>query len=224
MKREIKSYVLRAGRVTSRQQHGLEVCLPLYQIQAHLSVPWSMEEIFKREAETVVEIGFGMGASLVTQAKQTPELNFIGIEVHRAGVGSLAAALSEEALSNVRIIEQDACEIFNHYIPDNSLYRIQIFFPDPWPKKRHHKRRLIQPAFVSMLVKKLKTGGTLHCATDWENYAEHIHQVLMAESRLENLSIHSDYVERPSYRPLTKFENRGKKLGHEVFDLIFMKK
>lgn len=164
MQRTIKSFVHRAGRMSPRQQLGLE------QLMAHYTLPhetaWDFAQIFAREADTIVEIGFGMGASLLTMALEHPEVNFIGIEVHRPGVGSLAADIHEYQLQNLRIASFDAVELFKQCIPDASLAGIQIFFPDPWPKKRHHKRRLIQPEFVRLLVQKLKSHGFVHCATD----------------------------------------------------------
>jgi tRNA (guanine-N7-)-methyltransferase len=182
-----------------------------------------MINIFNRDAETIVEIGFGMGASLLTMAKMRPDVNFIGIEVHRAGIGSLATALFDEKVANVRIAPIDACEVFKQSILDESLAGIQIFFPDPWPKKRHHKRRLVQLNFVNLLVKKLRKGGFLHCATDWEDYAHHMNDVLSNQPVLRNQHESGGFVERPNTRPLTKFESRGIDLGHEVFDLIFLK-
>ena len=229
MKRAIKSYVLRAGRLSPRQERGLDEWLPDYQLpggeNGDHNVIWDMPTIFGREADTIVEIGFGMGASLLVMAQQNPEVNFIGIEVHRAGVGSLAADLHDHGVANVRIAPYDAVSVFQHQIQPNSLAGIQIFFPDPWPKARHHKRRLIQSAFLSELVGALKPGGFIHCATDWENYAEHMLMVLCAEPALQNQSQEPDgYALRPERRPLTKFEQRGQLLGHGVWDLIFIKK
>ncbi len=222
MKRTIKSFVLRAGRTSPRQQQGLTQYLKNYVLEC-TSAPWDMLNIFNRDADTIVEIGFGMGASLLTMAKMRPDVNFIGIEVHRAGIGSLAASLFDEGITNVRIAPIDACEVFKQCIPDESLAGIQVFFPDPWPKKRHHKRRLVQPDFVSLLVKKLRKGGFLHCATDWQDYAHQMNDVLSQQSLLRNQQESGGFVERPDTRPLTKFENRGVNLGHEVFDLIFLR-
>jgi tRNA (guanine-N7-)-methyltransferase len=223
MKREIRSFVRRAGRTTIRQQHGLAVHLLNYQLQNNACI-WDFEEIFGRVAETVVEIGFGMGASLLEMAQQNPHLNYIGIEVHQAGLGNLAAGLAELELSNVRIVAGDATEIFRDCIPKASLLGIQVFFPDPWPKKRHHKRRLIQQPFVSLLASALQKGGFLHCATDWEDYALSMKDVLDSEPTFENQDLSGGFSPRPASRPYTKFELRGAKLGHSVFDLMFLKK
>ncbi len=185
MHRTIKSFVLRAGRLSNRQEQGLMQYLPAYELPLN-DKPFDSQAIFGREAETVVEIGFGMGASLKIMAQQHPERNFIGIEVHRAGVGSLAADLHEYAIENVRIISHDAVEVLKYHVAENSLAGVQIFFPDPWPKKRHHKRRLIQADFVKLLVRCVKAGGFIHCATDWQDYAEHMQAVLSAEPALTN--------------------------------------
>jgi tRNA (guanine-N7-)-methyltransferase len=217
MQRIIKSFVLRAGRISPRQQAGLDDALPQFALPAQAGI-WDLPAIFGRDAETWVEIGFGMGASLLASAQAHPHLNFIGIEVHRAGIGSLAASLADQAMQNVRIAPFDACEVFNTCIADESLAGVQIFFPDPWPKKRHHKRRLIQPEFVRLITQKIKAGGILHCATDWQDYAVQMLDVLTAEKRLEG-----GIVPRPTTRPLTKFEQRGLKLGHGVWDLVYNK-
>ena len=223
MKRAIKSYVLRAGRLSPRQERGLQVWLANYLLPSEEMV-WDIPAIFGREADTIVEIGFGMGASLLVMARDNPDINFIGIEVHRAGIGSLAADLHDAGLTNVRIAPVDAVAVFQHQIKRDSLAGIQIFFPDPWPKARHHKRRLIQTEFIKQLVVALKPGGFIHCATDWENYAEHMLAVLSAEPALCNQSIQPDgFSPRPARRPLTKFEHRGQLLGHGVWDLIFCK-
>lgn len=220
MKRTIKSFVLRTGRVSPRQTQGLEQLLQHYQLPL---TPWDLSAVFKNEAPTIVEIGFGMGQSLIEMAKANPDTHYIGIEVHQAGIGSLAADLHDQAISNVKIAPYDAVAVFEQAIQDNTLAGIQIFFPDPWPKKRHHKRRLIQPAFVSLLVSKLMPKGFLHVATDWEPYAQHALDVLSSHLSLVNQAGLNQYASRPDSRPLTKFEKRGEKLGHAVFDLIFMK-
>lgn len=223
MHRRIKSYVLRAGRVSNRQQQGLDLWLRDYELPIS-SGPWNIAQEFGRTADTLVEIGFGMGNSLYTMAQNNPQLNYIGIEVHKAGIGSLVADLHDQQLTNVRIAAHDAVEIFQTQIEDGALSGVQIFFPDPWHKKRHHKRRLIQTEFIQLIAKKIKQGGFIHCATDWEEYAEHILAVLSSEATLQNQQLTGDYSPRPSTRPITKFEQRGERLGHGVWDLIFIKK
>lgn len=225
MQRKIKSYVLRAGRISSRQQQGLELWLEDYELKFNNSIPWNLAKEFVRDvADTIVEIGFGMGSSLFTMAVNNPQCNYIGIEVHKAGVGSLVADLHDHQVSNVRVVAHDAVEVLQTKIQDNSLTGVQIFFPDPWHKKRHHKRRLIQPEFIKLLVKKIKPAGFIHCATDWQEYAEHILNILSSESALYNQHAEGGYSPRPDSRPLTKFEQRGERLGHGVWDLIFIKK
>ena len=220
--RRIKSYVLRAGRVSNRQQQGLDLWLKNYKLTVD-GAPWDLTKEFPRTADIVVEIGFGMGTSLLTMAQNNPELNYIGIEVHQAGVGSLVADLHDHEVNNVRIAAHDAVEVFRTQLADNSITGVQIFFPDPWHKKRHHKRRLIQAEFIQLLVQKIKPGGFIHCATDWQEYAEHILEVLSAEPALHNSQAEGGYSPKPDTRPLTKFEQRGERLGHGVWDLIFIK-
>ncbi len=220
MQRRIKSFVQRAGRISPRQQLGLD------SLAAHNSLSlesglWDFASIFSREADTIVEIGFGMGASLLTMATMHPEINFIGIEVHRAGIGRLAADIQDQNIQNVRIAPHDAVEVFKQCIPDDTLAGIQLFFPDPWPKKRHHKRRLVQPDLIRLLTQKLKIGGFIHCATDWQEYAEHMLAVLSADTALKNIDEGNAYLPRPDTRPITKFEQRGLKLGHGVWDLKY---
>ncbi|KTD67515.1 tRNA (guanosine(46)-N7)-methyltransferase TrmB [Legionella shakespearei] len=223
MHRKIKSYVLRAGRISNRQQQGLELWLKDYELPMK-DCPWNLADEFQRSADTVVEIGFGMGTSLFTMAQNNPDLNYLGIEVHRAGVGSLVADLHDHQLENVRVVAHDAVEVFQNHLEDNSLAGVQIFFPDPWHKKRHHKRRLIQPEFIQLLVSKIRQGGFIHCATDWQEYAEHILEVLSGEPALVNSQPDGGYSPKPDSRPLTKFEQRGERLGHGVWDLLFVKK
>lgn len=222
MHRTIKSYVLRTGRVSNRQQQGLDLWLKEYQLTLG-DATWNLLDKFGRDADTVVEIGFGMGTSLLTMAKNSPHINYIGVEVHHAGVGSLAADLHDEQLTNVRIVAHDAVEVFRTQLEDNSLAGIQIFFPDPWHKKRHNKRRLIQPELIQLLSQKIRTGGFIHCATDWEDYALHMMDVLSAEPSLHNQQAAGEYSPKPESRPMTKFELRGERLGHGVWDLIFIK-
>lgn len=180
------------------------------------------ETLFERRAPTILEIGFGMGETTAYIAAQNPETNFLGIEVHSPGVGSLLKEIGEQNLKNVRIIQHDAVEVVSAMIPPASLHGIHVFFPDPWPKTRHHKRRLLQPDFVAQLSNRLEPRGYLHVATDWQDYAEQILEVLTGEPLLENTS--EAYADRPAYRPQTKFEARGLKLGHQVWDLVFRRR
>ncbi|MDX2345295.1 MAG: tRNA (guanosine(46)-N7)-methyltransferase TrmB [Legionella sp.] len=218
--RGIKSFTLRAGRLSPRQARALEHFLPDY-ILPMQETPWCLKSAFARTADTVVEIGFGMGQSLIQMAKERPEINFLGIEVHRAGIGSLVADAHDAGLTNLRVAPYDAVQVFQRCIAPNSLAGIQIFFPDPWPKARHHKRRLIQSDFVRELVQALRLDGLLHCATDWEDYANHMQEVLTAEPCLSNQVAIGEFSPRPDVRPLTKFEARGNRLGHGTWDLMF---
>ncbi len=190
---------------------------------AYALQPLDLNAAFGRsESRKILEIGFGMGETTAHIAQQHPEWDILGIEVHTPGVGSLLKQVSERGLTNVRVIQHDAVEVLKHMITDDSLDGVHIFFPDPWHKKRHHKRRLIQLEFVQLLCSKLKPGGYLHVATDWQDYAEWILDILKAEPQLENTA--ANYVPKPEYRPLTKFENRGIKLGHGVWDILFVRK
>ena len=211
----IRSYVLRAGRISRRQQYGLETCLRDFGLSTD-NCAWDLTAIFHRQAKTIVEIGFGMGQSLLLTAQQQPEINFIGIEVHRPGIGNLAADLRASRITNVRIATIDAIDVFRTYIAANSLTGIQIFFPDPWPKQRHHKRRLINLNFAKCLIEALKPGGFIHCATDWDDYADHMLRVFNSNSQLTAVNVADE-------RPQTKFERRGNKLGLKTHDLIFIK-
>lgn len=216
----IRSFVVRPGRITEGQRRALEAGLPRYGLAREdglLNPP----EAFGREAPLVMEIGFGMGQSLVDMAAAQPAVDYLGIEVHRPGVGRLLHSMMERGVENIRVYCDDAVLVLEECVAADSLDGIQIFFPDPWHKKRHHKRRLIQPAFLGLLCERLKPGGFLHLATDWENYAEHMLEVLSAEARLENRAGAGQYSPRPEQRPLTKFEQRGQRLGHGVWDLVF---
>lgn len=221
--RPIRSFVLRAGRMSSRQKQGLEQWLPKYALALD-DHPWDLSQLFDRSGEVILEIGFGMGQSLLTMALAYPELNFIGCEVHQAGVGGFAADLHDHALRNVRIAAFDVIAVLKHGIPDESLTGIQIFFPDPWPKARHHKRRLIQRDFVTLLTDKLKCGGFVHLATDWEDYAQQMLHVCSLEPRLFNEADDHTFIQKPEARPVTKFEKRGMKLGHKIWDLRFIRR
>lgn len=220
-RRSIRSFVKRAGKITSGQLAAMDELWPSCGVELNNQI-LDMHALFGREAPTVVEIGFGNGLSLAEMAEAAPENDYLGIEVHDPGVGSLLVQVKRRELTNVRVSKSDAVEVFAQQIADASLDRIQIFFPDPWHKKRHHKRRLIQPDFVGVLVGKLVEGGALHVATDWENYAEHILEVLEGNDSLENTA--DGYAPRPDYRPITKYETRGIRLGHGVWDVIFTKK
>jgi tRNA (guanine-N7-)-methyltransferase len=220
--RKIKSFVRREGRLTKGQTLALDTQWPQFGLQLEDGL-LEFEKLFGRKAETILEIGFGMGDSLFTEAQREPDSNFIGIEVHRPGIGSLLMNMQLQDVNNIRLFDCDAVDVLKQCIPDNSLDKIQIFFPDPWHKKRHHKRRLIQPAFVTLLAQKLKTGGVLHLATDWQHYAEHMMEVMNASTSFENSAGKNQYTLRPASRPITKFEKRGLKLGHGVWDMIFKK-
>jgi len=219
--RPVRSFVLRQGRMSPAQQRALDVLLP------RLGVRFAPSELdfaglFERNAPTIVEIGFGMGETTAEIAKARPDDNFLGVEVHGPGVGGLLKRVDELGLANVRVIRHDAVEVLAAMIPLASLAGIHVFFPDPWPKKRHHKRRLLKPAFVHELALRLTAGGYLHAATDWEDYAEEMLAVLSAEPLLTNTA--TGFAARPAYRPLTKFEARGLRLGHRVRDVIFRRR
>ena len=217
----IRSFVTRAGRLSTAQERALGDLGPKFMIP-YVKAPLDFEAAFGRKAPVILEIGFGMGDTTAFIAKNAPDKDFIGVEVHTPGVGSLLKLIGEQELGNLRVIQHDAVEVLDHMIPANSLAGVHIYFPDPWHKARHNKRRLIQAPFVKKLVDHLAPGGYLHCATDWEDYAVQMLEVLGAEPGLQNTA--QGYAEKPAYRPLTKFENRGLKLGHGVWDLVFTKK
>ncbi|CAM4232819.1 tRNA (guanosine(46)-N7)-methyltransferase TrmB [Pseudoalteromonas byunsanensis] len=218
--RKVRSFVKREGRLTKGQDAAIEKCWPTMGL-VHSQGMLDFSKVFGNDNDVVLEIGFGMGKSLVEMAKNAPNLNFIGIEVHRPGVGACLMEADEQQVTNLRVFEHDAVEVLADCIADESLTTMQLFFPDPWHKKRHHKRRIVQPEFVESLRKKLKIGGVFHMATDWENYAEHMLEVMQSAPGYENISTTNDYVPRPDNRPLTKFEQRGHRLGHGVWDLMF---
>ncbi|MGZ8236651.1 MAG: tRNA (guanosine(46)-N7)-methyltransferase TrmB [Methylobacter sp.] len=219
--RRIRSFIRRQGRITQGQQLALDNHWDRYCLDPNADYDFS--QVFGRTAPLIVEIGFGAGDSLAKMAAANPDNDYIGIEVHRPGVGHLMLLLDQQGLTNVRIYCHDAIEIIERKIADNSLAGVHLFFPDPWPKKKHHKRRIVRPSFVESLTKKLQSGGYFHAATDWQNYAENMLEVLSAGTGISNTSDTGDYCERPEYRPLTKFEQRGIRLGHGVWDLIFKK-
>ncbi len=217
-RRHIRSFVLRQGRVSNAQQRSLDTLLPRFGIP-YAPQALDLEAAFGRSAPRILEIGFGMGETTAAIAQAHPEHDYLAVEVHSPGVGSLLKQIGERGLDNVRIIQHDAVEVLEHMIPNDALDGAHIFFPDPWHKARHKKRRLIQPPLVAMLARKLKPGGYLHVATDWQDYAEQVLSVLSAEPLLQNTV--TGYAPRPSHRPLTKFEQRGLKLGHGVWDMLF---
>ena len=217
----IRSFVLRQGRVSNAQRRAVDTLLSVHGI-AYAPGALDFERVFGRRAPTILEIGFGMGETTAQIAQAHPENNYLAIEVHTPGVGSLLKRIAEDGLANLRLIQHDAVEVLEHMIAPTALAGAHIFFPDPWPKKRHHKRRLIQPGFVALLASRLAPGACLHAATDWQEYAEQILAVCAAEPTLANTA--PGFAPRPDYRPQTKFETRGLKLGHGVWDLVFRSK
>ena len=220
-RRSLRSYVLRQGRVTAAQASAVERLMPAYGI-AFSPAPLDLEHVFGRRAPKILEIGFGMGETTTAIAAAHPERDYLGIEVHTPGVGALLRQVEALGLTNVRVIQHDAVEVVERMIGFGVLDGVHVFFPDPWPKKRHHKRRLLQPEFVHLLATRLKPGAYLHAATDWEDYAVQMLQVLSAEPLLENTA--AGFAPRPDSRPLTKFETRGARLGHGTWDLVFRRR
>ena len=219
--RRIRSFVLRQGHLSAAQQRGIDEYFPRFGIP-YQAQHLDLSKVFGAEranAPLIVEIGFGMGTATAAIAQARPQDNFIGIEVHSPGVGSLLNIIATQDIPNLRVIRHDAVEVLENMIPLHRLAGLHIYFPDPWHKARHHKRRLIQAPFVRQLAERLQPGGYMHLATDWENYAEQMLAVLSAEPLLQNTV--AGYAPKPDYRPLTKFENRGLKLGHGVWDLVF---
>lgn len=220
--RRVRSFVLREGRLTRGQERALAELWPVYGLERGDGL-LEPETVFARRAPLVLEIGYGMGQSLLAMAAAQPDHDFIGIEVHRPGVGALLMGIEEQGLNNLRSYCDDAVEILQECIPDNSLSRVQLYFPDPWPKKKHHKRRIVQPAFAERLWHKLEPGGVLHMATDWRDYAEHMLAVMQAAPGWHNEAGPEAFSPRPPWRPETKFERRGERLGHGVWDLLYRK-
>jgi tRNA (guanine-N7-)-methyltransferase len=221
--RAVRSFVTRAGRITPAQQRALVELWPKYGLEFSPQ-PLELRALYVRSARCTIEIGFGNGDNLLRLAGAHPERDFLGIEVHRAGIGRLLLALEAQQLRNVRIVCHDAVEVLEAQVPPLSVQEILILFPDPWPKKRHHKRRLLQPAFAALAASRLAAGGQLRLATDWEPYAQHMLETLNASATLENLAADGGFVPRPSEREPTRFERRGERLGHEVWDLAYRKK
>lgn len=221
--RPIRSFVLRAGRMGSGQVRALAELGPRYVLPFQPQPP-DWDAVFGRAAPRILEIGFGMGAATAQIAATRPDTDFIGCEVHEPGVGALLREIGERELGNLRILQHDAVEVLEHMVAPDSLAGIHLFFPDPWHKKRHHKRRLVQPPFIARLVTRLAPGAVLHCATDWQPYAEQMLAVLSAEPALRNTAADGGYAAKPDYRPLTKFEARGLRLGHGVWDLVFTRR
>jgi tRNA (guanine-N7-)-methyltransferase len=220
-RRDIRSYVVRGGRTTHGQARALGALGPQY-LLPYQPTALDIAAAFGRSAPTIVEIGFGMGDATARIAQARPDTNFLGVEVHTPGVGALLKRIGELGLANLRIVQHDAVEVLQHMIAPASLAGVHVFFPDPWHKKRHHKRRLIQAPFIALLASRLAPGGYLHCATDWQPYAEQMLAVLGAEPLLGNTV--AGYAPRPDYRPPTKFEQRGLRLGHGVWDLTFARR
>jgi len=217
--RPVRSFVLRQGRLTRGQEYALSTLWPLYGIDKTDDI-LNIERIFGRKAPLTMEIGFGDGVSLAEMAKAAPERDFLGVEVHRPGVGRLLHLIHEYDLSNLRVMDQDAVEILKKNIPSGALDRVQLYFPDPWHKKKHNKRRIVQPDFVALLATRIRSGGVFHMATDWEDYAEHMLTVMTNSEEFRLLSS-VPFSEKPAIRPETKFERRGIKLGHGVWDLLY---
>ncbi|SIO04325.1 tRNA (guanosine(46)-N7)-methyltransferase TrmB [Salinivibrio sp. ES.052] len=218
--RKVRSFVRREGRLTKGQEQALNESWPTMGIDFDTAVlDW--QQVFGNDNPVVLEIGFGMGASLVEMAKNAPEKNFVGIEVHTPGVGACLMAARDAGVTNLRVMCHDAVEVFEQMLPKAGLDTVQLFFPDPWHKKRHHKRRIVQLPFAEMVRDKLNVGGVFHMATDWENYAEHMVEVMEAAPHYQNIAQDGYYVPRPEERPLTKFEQRGQRLGHGVWDIKY---
>jgi tRNA (guanine-N7-)-methyltransferase len=222
-RRPVRSYVLRGGRLTEGQKRALEDLWPRFGVPAG-SDPLDFRQLFGNRNPVIMEIGFGDGDATWRMAHAHPDENYLGVEVHRPGIGRLLLRLEREGIDNVRIAMGDAVEWLRRRVPDGSLDGVRIYFPDPWPKKRHHKRRIVQPEFIRLLASRMKGGATLHLATDWEPYAGHMLQVVQSVPEFENLSPTGGFSPPPDWRPRTKYERRGERLGHRVYDLLFRRR
>ena len=220
----IRSFVLRQGRITSGQERALAEHWPRYGLEVDENLRVDAASLFGDARELILEIGFGNGESFVQMAEAAPQQGFVGIEVHRPGVGHALVLAAAAGIDNLRVIRHDAVAIIRDHVPDSALSRVQIYFPDPWPKARHHKRRIVQRAFTDLLWHKLRAGGEIHCATDWEHYAAWMRDVFAGDPKWQNLGGDDGFAPRPAWRPQTKFERRGERLGHGVRDLRYRKK
>jgi tRNA (guanine-N7-)-methyltransferase len=223
MRRRIRSFVLRTGRMTSGQQRALDELWPQFGVE-YSAAALDLDQLFTRRAPRMIEIGFGTGDALAMFAHAHPDMDCLGIEVHRPGAGHLLLQMQTHNIQNIRISCHDAVEVLMHQIPASSLDAIHVFFPDPWHKTRHHKRRLIQPAFVDVIASVIKPGGVLRLATDWQDYATHMRAVLDVHAAFNNIAGEAGYVARPDHRPLTRFERRGHRLGHGVWDMEYLRR
>ncbi|MCI0748921.1 MAG: tRNA (guanosine(46)-N7)-methyltransferase TrmB [Nevskiales bacterium] len=222
--RRVRSFVRREGRMTPAQARALQELWPRFAAGgSSVAGVLNLAQVFGRAAPVVLEVGFGNGDHLLARAQAEPEKNFLGVEVHRPGLGHLLRAAAAVGITNLRVLCADAMDVLQDRLPESGLSEVVIYFPDPWPKKRHHKRRLVQAEFARLLASRLQHGGLLHLATDWADYAEHMRLVLNAEPLLQNLALDRQFVPRPAQRPVTKFERRGTRLGHAVFDLSYEK-
>ena len=219
----IRSFVLRQGRITSGQERALAEHWPRYGLEVDENLRVDAASLFGDARELILEIGFGNGESFVQMAEDAPQQGFVGIEVHRPGVGHALVLAAAAGIDNLRVIRHDAVAIIRDHVADGTLARVQIYFPDPWPKARHHKRRIVQRAFTDLIWRKLRAGGEIHCATDWENYAEWMRDVFAGDPKWQNLGGADGFAPRPDWRPQTKFERRGERLGHGVWDLRYRK-
>ena len=219
----IRSFVLRQGRITSGQERALAEHWPRYGLEVDENLRVDAASLFGDARELILEIGFGNGESFVQMAEDAPQQGFVGIEVHRPGVGHALVLAAAAGIDNLRVIRHDAVAIIRDHVPDGALSRVQIYFPDPWPKARHHKRRIVQRAFTDLIWRKLRAGGEIHCATDWEDYAEWMRDVFAGDPKWQNLGGADGFAPRPDWRPQTKFERRGERLGHGVWDLRYRK-